>query len=237
MLSKRLLAKITASAVLLIPASVFAQGGVWQIPSAAERYRSTSDAQVSYYDARRTAYDAGYREGVKEGENDGRRGDRFDYQDEREFQRADRGYHRSFGDRERYRQIFRDGYIAGYRETFSRWSRYGSNDGRYNQGRYGNGPYNQRGPYGTQGGYGTGRYPGGGYYSPAYDNGLRDGYEKGLEDVRKRRSFDPRRHSWYRSGDRDYENRYGSRDLYKDAYRRAFQDGYERGFQEGRFRY
>ena len=56
-----------------------------------------------------------------QGRRKGRRhGDRFDYQDEREFQRADRGYHRSFGDRERYRQIFRDGYAAGYSDAFGR---------------------------------------------------------------------------------------------------------------------
>ena len=71
----------------------------------------------------------------------------------------------------------------------------------------------------------------------AFDNGARDGYEKGLEDLRKNRSFDPRRHSWYRSGDRHYEGRYGSREQYKDVYRQGFQQGYERGYQEGRYRY
>ena len=73
-------------------------------------------------------------------------------------------------------------------------------------------------------------------HSLAFDNGSRDGYEKGREDIRKNRSFDPLRHSWYRSGDRHYEGQYGSRDEYKNIYRRGFQQGYERGYQEGRYR-
>ena len=93
-------------------------------------------------------------------------------------------------------------------------------------------PTDQQGPYPSR----SGDYRnGGGYYTPAFDNGARDGYEKGQEDVRKRRSFDPLRHSWYRSGDRHYENRYGSREQYKDVYRQGFQQGYERGFREGRY--
>ena len=229
---KRFLAPLAAAAVML-PASAFAQSATWRLPSAAERYRS--DAQVSYYDARREADDHGYREGLKEGQNDGRRGERFYYQDEREYQRGDRGYHRSFGDRERYRQIFRDGYAAGYSDGFGRSSRVGRNDGYYPS-PGSRGPYGQQGPYPSRGipDVYRGRT---GYGSVAFDNGTRDGYEKGQEDARKRRSYDPLRHSWYRSGDRHYEGRYGSREQYKDIYRRAFQQGYEQGFNEGRYRW
>ena len=67
-------------------------------------------------------------------------------------------------------------------------------------------------------------------------NGARDGYEKGVEDARKNRSFDPLRHAWYRSGDRHFEGRYGSREQYKDLYRDGFRDGYERGYGESRYR-
>jgi flagellar biosynthesis/type III secretory pathway protein FliH len=234
-------APLVASAVLALPGAAFAQIG-WPTSSngvSPSRYRA-DDRQLPYYDARRTAYDQGYREGLKEGEKDARKGDRFSYQDEREFQRGDKGYHRNFGDRERYRQVFRDGYASGYSDGFSRYSRYGRNDGR--RGPYQSGPYGQQGPYGQRGGYGGsgggqyGRYPNAGYYSPAFDNGVSDGYEKGQEDARKHRSFDPLRHSWYRSGDRHFESRYGSRDQYKDLYRRGFQQGYEQGFREGRYR-
>ena len=231
---KHVAASLTVAVLLVAPASSLAQGerrSVTDQPTARARY--TDSAPVSYYDIRRMAYDQGYREGVKEGENDGRRGDRFGFQDEREFQRADRGYHREYGDRERYRQMFRDGYSTGYSDGYSRYSRYANNNGR--PGQYG--PYGQQGGYGSWGGT-NGRYPGTtGYYSPASDNGARDGYEKGQEDARKNRSFDPLRHSWYRSGDHDYEGRYGSKDQYKNVYRQSFQRGYERGYQEGRYRW
>lgn len=226
-----------AAAVVFLPASGFAQTAAWRLPSSTGLYRTADDAQVPYYDARRSAYDQGYREGLKEGEKDGRKSDRFNYQDEREFQRADRGYHRSFGDRERYRQIFRDGYAAGYSEAFGRYSRVARNDGRYQPYPSPRGPYGQQGPYPSRGVYGPGVYRNGGYYTPAFDNGARDGYEKGQEDARKRRSFDPLRHSWYRSGDRHYDDRYGSKEQYKDTYRQGFQQGYEQGFREGRYNY
>jgi hypothetical protein len=68
--------------------------------------------------------------------------------------------------------------------------------------------------------------------SVAYDNGARDGYEKGREDARDNDSFDPVRHSRYRSGDRGYSSRYGTRDDYKLVYRDGFESGYDRGYRE-----
>ena len=82
---------------------------------------------------------------------------------------------------------------------------------------------------GTYGGYG-------GYNNAAFQNGANDGYEKGQEDARRNRSFDPLRQEWYRSGDRHYDSRSGSREQYKDVYRQGFRDGYERGFNEWRYR-
>jgi hypothetical protein len=161
---------------------------------------------------RRAAYDNGFREGVKEGEKDGRQRDRFEYRDEGDFQRGDVGYHRTYGDVERYRQSFRAGFADGYGQGF----------GRYNRGY----------------GYGNGGYSYGGYrnYSPGFDNGIRVGYEKGREDVRDRDPFEPRRHQWYRAGDRHYRSEYGSRQRYEDDYRRGFMSGYEQGYAEGRYR-
>ena len=72
--------------------------------------------------------------------------------------------------------------------------------------------------------------------SPAIQNGVNDGYEKGIDDARRRRSFDPLRHEWYRSGDRHYEGRFGPREQYKDSYREGFKSGYERGYREGEYR-
>lgn len=57
--------------------------------------------------------------------------------------------------------------------------------------------------------------------SVAAQSGYRDGLEKGREDADDRDAYDPSRHSWYRSADRGYESRYGTRDDYKEQYRRA----------------
>jgi flagellar biosynthesis/type III secretory pathway protein FliH len=217
-----------------------AQVQAQQLGGLPEVHAAYTDDRQPYYEARRGAYDNGYREGLKEGERDGRRRDAYRYQDNRTWQRGDKGYNRSFGDFERYRQQFRAGFAEGYQAGYSRYG--------YAGGTYGNGravprqdPYQYPGGYGypdrnrypdpyygNQGPYNSGRYG----YSPAYQNGLSDGIEKGREDVRKHRSFDPRRHDWYRDGDRHYRGEYGSRELYKDAYRRAFQEGYDRGYRE-----
>jgi hypothetical protein len=227
---------LIAASALALGAFVFAGTADAQSSDWLDGGRSAYSPEVrqSYYDSRRAAYDTGFREGVKEGEKDGRKGDVFEFHDEKAYQHADKGFHREYGSLERYRQSFRTGFSAGYAEAYERFApRYGSS-GRILNDRRGT-PGWSRGPSGvfnpnTRPGVG---YPGSaGYYSPAYDNGANDGYEKGLEDARKHRSFDPLRHDWYRSGDRHYESRYGSKEQYKDLYREAFRSGYERGYRE-----
>lgn len=66
-----------------------------------------------------------------------------------------------------------------------------------------------------------------GYASDAFRKGYDDGVVKGREDVNDRDSFDPARHSWYRSADRGYNSRYGTREEYRAEYRRGFLAGYE----------
>jgi hypothetical protein len=212
------------------------------LPEVVRPSYSYDDAGQPYYESRRAAHDNGYREGLKEGENDGRRRRVYRYQDNRTWQRADRGYNRSFGDIERYRQQFRAGFTEGYQAGYAR---YGQGNGRYDNGRAvprqdsygypgGSGypyPDRNRNPdpsYGNRGPYNSGRYG----YSAAYPNGVNDGVEKGREDARKRRSYDPRRHEWYRDGDRHYRNEYGSRQQYANVYREGFKEGYDRGYRE-----
>jgi len=67
--------------------------------------------------------------------------------------------------------------------------------------------------------------------SVPFDNGYRDGLEKGREDARDNDSYDPVRHGWYRSGDRGYNSRYGTRETYKLTYRDGFDAGYEEGYR------
>jgi hypothetical protein len=202
---------------LALAAPASAQGG---------RYRhggpGYGDSRAPYYEARRVAYENGYREGVRHGEKDGRRGENFAYRHDSAYQRADKGYHRQYGSIEQYRQTFRGGYIDGYTDAYYRSSPRRDDRGHSRGGRD---DWGRRGPY--DGGYGN---------TVPFQNGVNDGYEKGREDARARRSFDVLRHRWYRSGDRHYDSRFGSKQHYAGVYREGFKEGYERGYREGRWR-
>lgn len=79
------------------------------------------------------------------------------------------------------------------------------------------------------------RYPdrrGGGYQSVPFDNGYKDGYDKGREDARDNDSHDPVRHARYRAGDHGYDRRYGSKEEYKNVYRDGFRAGYDEGYRD-----
>src|SRR5688572_18291327 len=120
-------------------------------PASAQLGRSDSrvwygDSRSSYIEARRAAYDNGYREGLREGQKEGRQRDEFSYRDERTFRNADKGYHREYGDRERYRQAFRSGYADGYAEAYRRSGYRGRDDRGYGSSGYGG--YNNQGGYG-----------------------------------------------------------------------------------------
>jgi len=66
----------------------------------------------------------------------------------------------------------------------------------------------------------------------AFDQGYKDGLTKGREDARDRDSFDPNRHSWYRSANRGYDTRHGTREQYAAAYRQGFRDGYDVAYRD-----
>jgi hypothetical protein len=143
---KRLFLASTFSVVglaLASPAGAQLAGGIdLNRPSYAD------EARQPYNESRRVAYDNGYREGVKEGERDARGRDNFNYQDERAWQRADKGYHRSFGDSNRYQQSFRTGFAAGYSDGYRRFVPdygYSGNGGVYPNARGGYGYPSQGG--------------------------------------------------------------------------------------------
>jgi hypothetical protein len=54
---------------------------------------------------------------------------------------------------------------------------------------------------------------------------------KGREDVGKNRSYDLRRHQWYRSASRGYQARYGLRGGYATIYRDGFEAAYAEEFR------
>ena len=101
-------------------------------------------------------------------------------------------------------------------------------------------PYPGRYPYPDRYPYPESRYPDnypnergrGGYSSVPFDTGYKDGLDKGREDARDNDSYDPVRHSRYRSADRGYNRRYGTKEEYKNIYREGFRAGYEDGYRD-----
>lgn len=69
------------------------------------------------------------------------------------------------------------------------------------------------------------------YTTPAFQNGYRDGLEKGREDGEDNDRYDLNRHNWYRSATRGYEDEYGPRTEYSARYREGFEAGYAEGYR------
>ena len=196
---------LTMTAALTLAASAAsAQGATWLSSGASY---SDADYRASYIDARRAAYDNGYRDGLKRGAQALRDRKPFDVERERDYRSAEGGYNKAFGDRTRYQNDYRGGFSQGYRDG------YNGRDSRI--------------AIGGNRGYGDAGFG-------AFQNGIADGYRKALEDSEDRKFPDATRHKWYRSGDHDYDNAYGSKDSYRIEYRRGFQEGYNRAFREGR---
>jgi hypothetical protein len=68
---------------------------------------------------RQTALNAGYNEGIKEGRNDRRRGDRFNFTDESDYRSATKDYSSRLGSRALYQRYFRAGFENGYRDGWN----------------------------------------------------------------------------------------------------------------------
>ncbi len=79
-------------------------------------YRNGRGGNQSY------ARNQGYRIGYQDGLNDGRRDfdSRHKFQPEKagNYKHADRGYNSSFGDKNSYKQVYRNGYLQGYRAGY-----------------------------------------------------------------------------------------------------------------------
>jgi hypothetical protein len=164
----------------------------------------------------RDAYDRGYREGLRQGEVDARRGLAPDFERDQIFRDGTRGYERRFGTRDLYRDDFRRGYMDGYRSSYASLRRAPV------------APYLERnapGVFGPQ-------QRSGGYQEPAYARGYSDGYRQGTDDGRDRDRYDPVGHRDYRDADQGYYRSYGSRDAYRNNYRAGYREGYEEGYRQ-----
>lgn len=67
-----------------------------------------------------------------------------------------------------------------------------------------------------------------------YNRCYNDGLDKGKDDVRHGRRYEPTRFGWYCDGDRGCVRAYGPRDDYTTVYRQGFIDGYAAGYGDAR---
>lgn len=164
----------------------------------AEQRRPLPRGQV--YGAERAQLDRGYRDGVRAGERDLRSRDRFDYRDERAWQRA--------GSRA-YREGFERGYAAGYRRTDGRYG----NDDRYSR--------DTRGGYGA--GYGNVATQTG--FRDGYEQGLEDARDGDRHDPVRARRYRSADHDY----DRRYGDRERWKIDYRQGFLAGYERGYREG--------
>lgn len=170
---------------------------------------------------RRTALNAGYEEGIKEGRKDRGNGSRTEHRNLSNYQRATKGYNSRLGDRELYRRYFREAFEDGYNaESYARgnresrdrndddnWDRSGRNDDGY--GDFG-GSFHLR--------------------QTALNAGFNEGVKQGRDDRRSRNANGFQRHSTYQKATKDYSSGLGDRDVYQRYFREAFERGYADGY-------
>ena len=73
-----------------------------------------------YGNGARRARDIGYADGRQLGERDRRTGHSYRYFQHDRYRDGDRGYDRSFGDKESYRRVYRSAFEEGYRQGWGR---------------------------------------------------------------------------------------------------------------------
>jgi len=201
----RLVMAAVACSALAFPVSTAAQ-------SPRDRNNEWQDDRGWENRAGGEAYQRGFRDGERLGQDDERRNRAFNVQSHREYREADEGYDRNDGSRDRYRDEFRRGFTEGYRV--------GYRDDRWDGNRRGNDRW------------GSGTWNRGAYRDPGQARGFSDGYAKGADDRRDNHRFEPERFREVKKGTAPgYEDEFGSRERYTFSYREGFRQGYEDGFR------
>jgi hypothetical protein len=68
---------------------------------------------------RQTALNAGFNNGIEEGRKDRSRRERYDFRDEKDYQKATEDYSSKLGNREIYKRYFREGFENGYEAGYN----------------------------------------------------------------------------------------------------------------------
>jgi hypothetical protein len=165
---------------------------------------------------RRTALNAGYDEGVKEGRKDRGNGSRTEHRNLSSYRKATKDYSRRLGDRELYRRYFREAFEDGYNaQSYVRGN-------RNRQDRNGNRDRNEDG-YGNFGGSFQLR-------QTALNAGFGEGVKQGREDRRKRNNNGYQGQSTYQKATKDYSSGLGDREVFQRYFREAYEHGYADGY-------
>jgi len=169
---------------------------------------------------RRTALNAGYEEGVKEGRKDRGNGSRTEHRNLSSYQKATKDYSPRLGDRELYRRYFREGFEDGYNaESYARGNRHREDrNGKRDHDRLGR---NEDG-YGNFGGSFQLR-------QTALNAGFGEGVKQGRKDRGGRNNNGYQGQSTYQKATKDYSSGLGDREVF----RRYFREAYEHGYADG----
>ena len=87
--------------------------------------------------------------------------------------------------------------------------------------------------FGRDDGYNRYRYDPG---RVAYEEGFRDGIDKGERDGKRGDRYSVRRHGDYRDADDGYRREYGPKYQYQRVYRQGFEEGYRRAYGDYAYR-
>src|SRR5689334_11185891 len=170
---------------------------------------------------RRTALNAGYDEGVKEGRKDRGNGSRIEHRNLSSYQKATKDYSPRLGDRELYRRYFREAFEDGYNaESYARGN-------RHREDRNGNRDRDRRDR--NEDGYGN---FGGSFQlrQTALNAGFSEGVKQGREDRRKRNNNGYQGQSTYQKATKDYSSGLGDREVFQRYFREAYEHGYADGY-------
>ena len=178
------------------------------------------------FDLRQTALNAGSNEGMKDGTNSRNRKRNNDYASQKSYRNATKDYNSRLGDRELYRRYFREAYQTGWNDATG-YSNYGTWNRDNNRG-WNNGTWDRNNRRGRN----WDRYDSYGGSNELRQTALNAGYNEGIKEGRNDRNRGPsdfRNNSAYREATKDYNSKYGDRELYRRYYRAGYENGYYDG--------
>ena len=177
---------------------------------------------------RRTALNAGYEEGVKEGRKDRGNGSRTEHRNLSSYQRATKDYSRGLGDRELYRRYFREAFEDGYNaESYVRGNT--KIVGIVMETVTATTTVTRIAWAATRDGYGN---FGGSFQlrQTALNAGFGEGVKQGRKDRRKRNDNGYQGQSTYQKATKDYSSGLGDREVFQRYFREAYEHGYADGY-------